>query len=254
MTTKQRPDGDRTGKILDAALDVIGEANAEAFLKWITPELLAPRTSVSAATVRREFARIEREGEETGGFDREALIVALVERAFGRIHGLVESSRETYMDAADFLGQEEALARVSAAIVADLNAYLPGMDSENDVTGQERMFMLAIATCDRHGRIARLLRERQEENLRLTVPIYEAFLARTHRRLAAGVTIEQLATTVAMLLDGAALRRRYHPQFADEPVTDAVLRLFWSFTVARDSEDRDVVAELMRDVGDDDTR
>lgn len=239
---------DREAQILDAALDEIGEANAEAFLKWVTPNLLAPRTDFSEATVRREFARIESDDDSGSGFDREALTVALVERALARIGALVERSTELYAQAAAELRSEEDIAAVAAAITEDLDSYVPGIDSVDDVTGQERMFLLAIATCDRHGRIARLLRDRQQDNVRFIAPIYEAFLARTRRRVATGVTIEQLASAIGMLLDGAALRRRYHPGFDDEFLAAAVMRTFWAFTVAQGDDDPDYVAELVRDL------
>jgi hypothetical protein len=69
-------------------------------------------------------------------------------------------------------------------------------------------------------------------------------MAQTGRRLVEGFDTKELATLIAMLLEGQSLRARYKGELPLATIANAVVRIFWAFSVTVDAEEPDVHAEL----------
>lgn len=225
---------DTKTQIVEAAIAAIRGADISQFLAFTTPEDLATTAGVSAGTVRYQFrSGLRADGPETQSlaFDRERLGLEILDRVLKTIRITVEHNAAIYENVASALPNLQDLERVLIAIISDLNSYASEALEPIDQTVQERTILLVLACCDKNPKLASLLLDHQTVNTARHVKVYEAFLKQTSRQMVEHTSSAQLADLITMLLDGAAQRRRYDPDFDMTVVARAVIRIFWSFTV-----------------------
>jgi hypothetical protein len=241
--------------ILEAAFLSVAEASLDDLLSFMGPTSLARAASEMIETDQRLGVRSP--APETVAyhfhtpdterqFDLGQLADELIDQACAQTIEAATDARQTYLDAGERFAETRNFDAVITAIDGDLAHYRPG-SADPLVDARERVYFTAIALCDVGSSIARKLQQTSERSVESAVPIYERFLELTGRRLVDGFDTRQLATLVAMLLEGQSLRARYRGELPVEKIAAAVIRIFWAFSVRCDSEEPDIHADLTAD-------
>jgi hypothetical protein len=239
--------------IIEAAFLSLAQASLKDLMSFLGPTSLAraaaevldtqQRIGVNAPapeTVAYHFHTSDTERQ----FDLVQLAEELIEQACAQTVEAAEDARRTYLAAADRFSETRSLDAVVTAIDdADLAQYRPG-GADELVDARERVYLTAVALCDLGSTIAQKLQRTNELSVETAVPIYDRFLELTGRRLVEGFDTKELATLIAMLLEGQSLRARYKGELPLATIANAVVRIFWAFSVTVDAEEPDVHAEL----------
>lgn len=231
-------------QIAEAALRLIGEADAGDLLRALTPERLAEVSGRSASTIRYHFGGEDAHGGGTYAFQRRDLALAVLATALeGRVASS-DASTDGYHGAVDGLADARDLGGVFGAIADNLAPFIPG-PSGAEAAARERVHHLGLAICDTDAAAARMLRDARARQIALFVPVYRAAMVATDRELAPGHTIEGLADAVFALLDGHLLRLRFDPGADPAGIDASVLAIFASFTRPRDGTGFDPAAAIL---------
>lgn len=212
-------------RILDRAEVLLSEANLEQLLGFLTPERLADGADFSPAAVRYNFS------QEGRRFDRPALASALLERFVAAYGEAAKSAIEVYRYASIAVSNFADADRVVEGVLGDVERYYgPALEQEPAAAARERLYLLALLTAERQPESARALADSDERILAEYAEVYDLYLEKTNRRLAAGLTSMDLANLISYLLIGATLVGRYSSDIDMETVARAVIRVFWAFT------------------------
>jgi AcrR family transcriptional regulator len=231
--------------IVAVALARLGDADFEALLKAITPEVLAADAPWAASTVRYHF-RSRRRGPGAGtlSFQRRDLGLAMLESSLAHGAQATAAVAETYEEAAEELPARGSFRGLMAAIRANLDQFIPGA-APDDISPRERMYHLAVAVADTDSDAARLLRSSRQEQLQRFEQVYAAYLTALDRELRPGRTLQDLADAISAVLDGHLARVRFDPGISGDWVGDAVLAILAAFTTRRGAPAWDVEGELL---------
>lgn len=225
MTKIRKPRSPLQEEILDRAEALLAEADLEDLLAFITPERLSEKAKFSPAAVRYNF--------RTGGrrFSRAELADALLERF---VHAYGEAAKVAaggYRFASKAVSTFADADKVIEGILADVEQYYgESLEQDPAAAARERLYLLALLTAERQTKSAAALRASDDQIIGEYAEIYDLYLEKTDRRLAAGLTSVDLAHLVSCMLVGATLIGRYSPEPQMESVARAVVRIFWSFT------------------------
>jgi AcrR family transcriptional regulator len=238
--------GDLRRRIVEDALQRLGDSTLDDVFKATTPEQLARDAPYAASTVRYHFGN--KEPMPAGGgrlsFVRRALVLEMLAAATADATDNAARITELYLRAAEGLPTGDTVDDVFAAIADNLRAFTPGATDE-DVSPRERMLYLAVAMCDDDPDVARLLRDARNQQLETFESLYEAFMAVVGRRLRPGVELQDLASAINAMLEGHLARMRYDPATSGAWVGEAVLSIFAGFTERIDGTTRPLRDELL---------
>jgi hypothetical protein len=176
-------------------------------------------------------------------FDLGRLANELIDQACAQTVEAEEDARQTYLAAAERFAETRSLDALITAVDDDLAHYRPGI-ADALVDAWERVYFTAVALCDLGSSIARKLQQTNERSVETAIPIYERFLELTGRRLVDGFDTRELAALIAMLLEGQSLRARYKGELPLAKIAQAVIRMFWAFSVPCSLAESDIYADL----------
>jgi hypothetical protein len=238
--------------IIEAAFLSLAQASLEDLMSFVGPTSLSRaaadlletegRLGVRAPapeTIAYHFHTPDTERQ----FDLVRLADELIDQACAQTIEATEDARRTYLAAAEHFAETRSFEAIITAVDDDLAHYRPG-SADALVDARERVYFTAVALCDLGSSIARKLQQTNERSVETAVPMYERFLEVTGRRLVDGFDTREFAALVAMLLEGQSLRARYRGELPLEKIAQAVIRIFWVFSVPRGSAEPDIYADL----------
>jgi AcrR family transcriptional regulator len=231
-------------QIADAAVALIGDADAGDLLRALTPERLAAASGRSASTVRYHFGGEDAAGGGTYAFQRRDLALAVLAAALDGRVASTASSTGSYRDAVTGLSEARDLQAFYDAITEHIAPFLPGPSGAAAAAG-ERIHHLGLAICDTDAAAARLLRDARSRQVEVILPVVRDVLRETGREPVPGRTVEELTDTVLALLDGHLLRLRFAPGTPSDAIDAAVVAMFATFTQPRGGEPFDAVADIL---------
>jgi hypothetical protein len=242
--------------IIAAALSAIGNASVADTLSFLGPQTLAEESrelitrgrqlGVRPLTPSNVAFHFAKDGTSRQ-FDRDALVNELVDRACDRVANLAQTSARRYVLAAQELVDSQSAEPVHDAIAADMASYRPGGEELAGDAGA-RVYYLAVAMCDLDKELAGKLRATDTVTDGTFIGVYEEFLELTGREPIEGYETRDLALLISMLLNGEEIRYRYKNTLPAEMLSDAVMRIFWAFTVPCGAPTKDIEAELIASI------
>jgi hypothetical protein len=252
---RRTPRGDATHELIaEAAFRLISDASPDDFLGFLGPKRLADQAErivfddrrvgirpPAPGTVGTHFAR---EGSHHA-FDRGRLAGELVRRASADIAAAADAGQEGYFEAIDRFAATGDFDALVEAVAGDVDHYRPG-GADPLTDARERLYFVATALADAESSFATPLRETQRDSVAKAAVIYRRVLEVTGRRMVDGYDETELATLIAMLMEGESLRHRSGASIAVEKVADAIFRIFWALTADADDPDPDYKADLTR--------
>lgn len=231
-------------QIAEAALRLIGEADAGDLLRALTPERLAEVSGRSASTVRYHFGGEDAHGGGTYAFQRRDLALAILASALDGRVASSDASTAGYHGAVEGLADAEDLEAVFTAIADNLGPFIPG-PAGAEAAARERVHHLGLAICDTDASAARMLRDARARQVAVFLPVYRQALVATDRELSPGHTLEALADAVFAILDGHLLRLRFDPGADPDGINASVVAIFAAFTRPRGGRGSDPAGDVL---------
>lgn len=231
-------------QIAEAAVELIGDADAGDLLRALTPERLAEASGRSASTVRYHFGGQDAGGAGTYAFQRRDLALTILGAALEARVTTTEASTRSYEQAVAGLAEADDLSGIHDAIAEHLAPFLPGPSGATAAAG-ERILHLGLAMCDTDATAARMLRDARARQVEALIPIVRIALSAVGREPAPDRSVGQLADAMLSILDGHLLRLRFDPGTPADGINAAVVAIFATFSRPRGGEAFDPAAELL---------
>lgn len=177
----------------------------------------------SAKTIAGAFS-----AGEGGGFDRVAVIETMLARTIADLTSTARQAAERYLQAADTVRRGGGPEAFVAAAARDARDHEPAGDELVD--GCARLVQLCVAISDDEPRPTRQLRQLLREHGEVYEDVHTGYLDLFNRRLADGVSLEQLHLAIHAYLRGVHVYSPCGHRIDDNLVTETPIRLYWSHT------------------------
>lgn len=178
----------------------------------------------------------------TAGFSRPALVEAMIAHAVDKMVEVAGVHAAGYLQAVDTVTRGGGPEAFIAAITRDMRDNQPGGDGGIDE--RERIFHIAIAMSDDEPRLARQLRRFIDRHAEVYAEPLAALGKLFNRRLATGVTDEQLHLALNGYARGVQLYLRCGAVVDPDAVAATIVRIYWAHTTSVTTSERNPVQEL----------
>jgi AcrR family transcriptional regulator len=236
---------DVEGRTVAAALRLVANSSVEDALSLLTTEALRNEMMLdqlgpqpSARTIALAFPG--QSGEIR--FSRDRLVEAILAQTIDEMLVLAKIHADGYLQAVDTVSRGGGPEAFVSAINRDLRDNQPGGDEGID--GRERVFHLCLAMCDDNPGLARQLKRFMRRHAELYAEAEAALGRLFNRRLATGVTAEQLHLALNGYARGVQLHLRCGAAVDAERVAETIIRIYWAHTAPIAGTERTPVAEL----------
>jgi hypothetical protein len=228
-----------------AGLRILARTSVADFLASLTVESLRNEMAVDergSAPSGRAISAAFSPDRAHGSFDRVAVVETMLERAIEEMVADARTAAASYLQAADTVRRGGGPEAFAAAAARDARDHEPAGDE--DVDGRSRLFQLCVALSDSEPRLARQVRSYFHQHQKIYEAVHLGFLEIFNRRLADGVTIDQLHQAIHAYMRGLQLYARCGRRIEDTIVTETLIRIYWSHTDPVVGDGRSPVREL----------
>jgi hypothetical protein len=232
--------------LAEATIDLIDALAPAEFLAAITPERLGQATGYAPSSIRYQLTKARPAGGEEGprswAFDRELLLIAVVEVLLDRLRAADDHAASVYVAALQNAARTGDLSEVSAAIRAQA-----GPDSGGPQQGSARPYhlALALAVANPNGPVAQTIEQEHSRRLVKFVPAGELMLRITQRIPRAGSSVVDIVGQINVALERALTPARRHSDTDFHNAMRSAIAIFCAFSApAAGLEAANVVDEL----------